>query len=79
MTAYRQRALACAASLARGPRRTSEVRTIVPDASQILLRNVYGWFCRVERGLYALTQAGTAALDRWPQPLRGEAASLQPS
>jgi hypothetical protein len=76
MTAYRQRALACAASLARGPRRTSEIRTIVPDASQILLRNVYGWFCRVERGLYALTKAGTAALDCWPQALPGENSSL---
>ncbi len=62
MTAYRQQALACAASLSKGPRRTSEIKAIVPDASKILLRNVYGWFCRVERGVYALTQAGTTAL-----------------
>jgi hypothetical protein len=68
MTAYRQQALACAASLSRGPRRTSEVKTIVPDAPKILLRNVYGWFCRVEHGVYALTQAGTTALGRWSQP-----------
>jgi hypothetical protein len=68
MTAYRQQALACAASLSKGPRRTSEVKTIVPDAPKILLRNVYGWFCRVERGVYALTQAGTTALGRWSQP-----------
>ena len=34
MTAYRQRALACAASLANGPRRTSEVRAAVPDAAE---------------------------------------------
>ena len=66
MTAYRQRALACAASLAEGPRRTSEVKTAVPDAPKILLHNVYGWFFRVERGVYGLTQAGTAALSRWP-------------
>ncbi|HKN08744.1 MAG TPA: DUF2161 family putative PD-(D/E)XK-type phosphodiesterase [Pseudomonadota bacterium] len=64
MTAYRQQALACAASLSKGPRRTSEIKSLVPDAPKILLRNVYGWFCRVERGVYALTQAGTTALGR---------------
>jgi len=67
MTAYRQQALACAASLSSGPRRTSEIKTAIPDAPKILLRNVYGWFFRVERGKYALTQEGTAALSRWPQ------------
>jgi hypothetical protein len=68
MTAYRQQALACAVSLLQGPRRASEVKTIVPEAPKILLRNVYGWFCRVERGVYGLTQAGTTALDRWSPP-----------
>ena len=68
MTAYRQQALACAASLSSGPRRTSEIKTAIPDAPKILLRNVYGWFFRVERGKYALTQEGTVALSRWPQP-----------
>src|SRR5262245_39007159 len=67
MTAYRQQALACAASLSRGPRRTSEIKSAIPDAPKILLRNVYGWFFRVERGTYALTPAGTAALACWPQ------------
>jgi hypothetical protein len=69
MTAYRQRALACAAALAQGPRRVAEVRarTTVADASKIFLNNVYGWFQRVERGVYALTPAGLAALARWPQ------------
>jgi hypothetical protein len=67
MTAYRQQALACAASLAHGPRRISEIRSSIPDAPKILLRNVYGWFSRLERGLYALTPAGTTALTRWPQ------------
>jgi hypothetical protein len=67
MTAYRQQALACAASLSHGPRRTSEIRGAIPDAPKILLRNVYGWFFRVDRGTYALTPEGTAALARWPQ------------
>src|SRR5262245_1410551 len=42
MTAYRQQALACAASLAGGPRRTSDLRAVVPNAPSILLRNWYG-------------------------------------
>jgi hypothetical protein len=70
MTAYRQQALACAASLSEGPRRTSEIRAAIPDAPKILLRNVYGWFFRIERGVYGLTPEGTTALARWPQPTR---------
>jgi len=66
MTAYRQQALACATALAAGPRRTGELRTEIPAASKILLDNVYGWFARVERGVYALTPEGHAALVRWP-------------
>jgi len=31
------------------------------------LRNVYGWFVRVERSLYDLTDLGRAALIRWPK------------
>jgi hypothetical protein len=67
MTAYRQQALTCAAMLACGPCRTSQVRSSVPDGPKILLNNVYGWFSRVERGVYALTPDGVAALARWPQ------------
>ncbi len=71
MTAYRQQALVCAAALVEGPRRTRDVRLVAPDASKILLHNVYGWFTRVERGVYALSDDGKAALIRWPpaQPL----------
>ncbi len=67
MTAYRQEALACAAALAAGPRSVKVLRTTSADAPKILLRNVYGWFVRVERGVYALTESGRAALVRWPQ------------
>jgi hypothetical protein len=66
MTAYRQRALACAAALEAGPRRPRDLKPLVPDAPKILLGNVYGWFAHVERGVYALTDAGRAALSRWP-------------
>jgi len=67
MTAYRQQALACAASLSNGPRPTSEIRTAIPDGPKILLHNVYGWFFRVGRGVYGLTPEGITALTRWPQ------------
>jgi hypothetical protein len=76
MTAYRQKALACAATLAEGPRRTSELRALVPSAPEILLRNWYGWFTRIERGLYGLTSEGTLALARWsPDALTSKAPS----
>jgi hypothetical protein len=67
MTAYRQQALACASALSRGPQRVRDLRAQVPNAGKILLRNVYGWFDRAERGVYGLTEAGRAALKRWPQ------------
>ena len=65
MTAYRQQALACAAALAQTPARPRDLKHAVPDAPKILLRNVYGWFIRVERGLYALSDSGRAALLQW--------------
>jgi hypothetical protein len=60
MTAYRQRALACAGLLREGPRRPRELRDVAPDAATILLRNVYGWFERQERGVYRLSESGAA-------------------
>jgi hypothetical protein len=65
MTAYRQRALACAVELQAGPRRPRDLREIAPDAAAILLRNVYGWFDRERHGVYRLAPAGAAALLRW--------------
>ena len=67
MTAYRQQALACASALSQGPRRVRDLKPEIPDAAKILLHNVYGWFDRAERGIYELTDAGRAALKRWPQ------------
>jgi hypothetical protein len=69
MTAYRQQALGCAAALAAGPSRVREIRAGVPEAGKILLSNVYGWFERLDRGIYGLTDAGREALQRWPQPI----------
>ncbi|HZX85461.1 MAG TPA: DUF2161 family putative PD-(D/E)XK-type phosphodiesterase, partial [Reyranella sp.] len=56
-----------AAAMADGPKRPRDLRAIAPDAGKILLDNVYGWFGRTERGIYALTPVGHEALLRWPQ------------
>ncbi len=65
MTAYRQRALACAEALRDGPAAPRALRPLAPDAAAILLRNVYGWFEREGRGVYRLSPAGQAALLQW--------------
>jgi hypothetical protein len=65
MTAYRQQALACAGALSHAPARPRDLKNDVPDAAKILLRNVYGWFVRIERGLYRLSDSGRAALVVW--------------
>ncbi|OLP61221.1 hypothetical protein BJF93_20735 [Xaviernesmea oryzae] len=67
MTAYRQQALLCAAEIAAGRIRPREIAARVPQAGRMLQTNVYGWFERVERGVYGLTEQGVAALVRWPQ------------
>ena len=76
MTAYRQGALACAAAMADGPKRPRDLRPLVATAASMLRRNVYGWFHRVDHGLYGLTEAGHAALQRWPQRPGGRAPEM---
>jgi hypothetical protein len=65
MTAYRQQAIVCATSLEAGPMRPRDLKAVAPDAGPILRRNVYGWFERVQPGLYQLSEAGAAALRHW--------------
>jgi hypothetical protein len=72
VTAYRQDALRCARALALGgPMRIAAVRAAaeVPGAARILQRNVYGWFARIERGTYALSEGGGRALTRFAAAL----------
>ncbi|MGB3814477.1 MAG: DUF2161 family putative PD-(D/E)XK-type phosphodiesterase [Shinella sp.] len=63
MTAYRQQAIACAVALAGGPLRPRDLKQAVPTAGQILLNNYYGWFERIEKGVYGLTPAGLQVLE----------------
>lgn len=64
MTAYRQDALRCAAALVDGPRKASEVAAAagVARAANLMRDDHYGWFERVKRGVYALTEKGQADL-----------------
>ena len=72
MTAYRQDALRLARMLGEdSPRRVRDLRlaTGVERAGAILLRDVYGWFERVERGVYGLTPNGQQALKQFADML----------
>jgi hypothetical protein len=68
ITAYRQEAMRCAELLGRkGPTRVAAIRAEAdaPIAARILQQNVYGWFERVDRGVYRLTEAGLRDLDKF--------------
>jgi hypothetical protein len=66
MTAYRQDACRIAAHLAaNGPTKASHIAkaTDIARCAAILRADHYGWFERVERGIYALTPKGSGAID----------------
>ena len=62
-------------ALAQSPARPRDLKATTPDASKILQRIVYGWFMRVERGVYALTtvaESGTCQMaSAFPQSRTG--------
>lgn len=65
VTAYRQDAVLCGAHLlAEGPCKGAQVAaaTGVARATRMMADNHYGWFMRVETGIYALTEEGAAAI-----------------
>ncbi|WP_187428301.1 hypothetical protein ROLI_007240 [Roseobacter fucihabitans] len=68
VTSYRQDALRCAAHLAEnGESRGAQVARAagVPTATRLMRDNHYGWFERVSKGVYALTDEGRAGLVHW--------------
>jgi hypothetical protein len=68
VTGYRSDALKCAAYLASsGAEKGALVAkaTGVKTATAIMRDNRYGWFQRVETGVYALSKAGQAGLKDW--------------
>jgi hypothetical protein len=64
VTAYRQDALRCVKFLkSTGASKVSEIvaQTKVDRTAAILRRDVYGWFMKLDRGIYSLSPKGEAA------------------
>ena len=71
MTAYRQEALRCAELLAsNGPMKLAALRmaAAAPRAATTLQQDVYGWFERIERGVYTISPAGRRGLAMFARP-----------
>jgi hypothetical protein len=78
LTAYRQEALRCALLIRDGERTNLKALRqtgVVPNAPRILQRDVYGWFRRVSRATYELTDRAARDLARFA----GTEASTTPS
>jgi hypothetical protein len=72
VTGYRQEALRCAAYLAEtGPEKGALIAkaTGVAGATRLMADNHYGWFTRIERGVYGLTEKGQQGLKDWGESL----------
>lgn len=72
VTAYRQDALRCAMYLAEtGAEKGAIVAkaTGVANATTLMRHNHYGWFCKVETGVYDLTPEGRQGLVDWGESL----------
>ena len=68
VTAYRQEALRCALLIDTSERGSLEALRetgLVPNAPRILRRDVYGWFQRVARGVYRLSERGRDDIARF--------------
>jgi hypothetical protein len=67
VTAYRQDALRIAVALREEPSAPSTLANTlgISKASSILQKNYYGWFVRVQRGVYAISPEGKAALETY--------------
>lgn len=66
MTVYRQKSFLVAKALSQGPQTLRQLRARNLLACEtVLQKNAYGWFVRVGRGSYALSEKGREALGTW--------------
>ncbi len=68
MTSYRQAAILCAKLLSKsGPMPAKKVRDItgVEKAGNLMRNNHYGWFKKISRGIYELTEKGKKDLQAY--------------
>jgi hypothetical protein len=81
MTAYRQDALRCAKILHEiGPTKGSQVAkdTNVEKATRLMADNHYGWFDRVQTGVYTLSPKGLDALSEYSTEIKKLSLALKP-
>ncbi|WP_438446634.1 DUF2161 domain-containing phosphodiesterase [Gorillibacterium sp. sgz5001074] len=81
VTAYREKALHCAYAMhTHGPMTTKQLREITGSSkiTEILQKNFYGWYRRVNRGTYELTPAGREALRLFDSVIQGLDAGTLP-
>jgi hypothetical protein len=70
MTAYRESAIQIAYWLSiNGPMKPADLRVLGTGekTTSILAKNHYGWFQRVDRGIYQATAKGMGALEQYPE------------
>lgn len=82
VTAYREEALRIAAFLQQhGPNKTRIIRakTGITRSSTLLQRDFYGWFQRVEKGVYRITPKGEQALLQYADVVAGHMAAATQS
>lgn len=68
LTAYRQRCIKVAEHLSKLPcSKGADIKNAInePQATQFLRDNYYGWFDKVERGIYRLSEKGGDELPAW--------------
>lgn len=81
MTAYRQDALRCIKTLHQaGPLKAAEVAKTsnVENARRLMADNHYGWFERVQTGIYALSPKGQEAVSEYSKELKKIAIQANP-
>jgi len=68
LTAYRQRCIRVAEYLLKqSPAKGAEIKKAInePQATQFLHNDYYGWFNKIERGVYQLSEQGKRELPDW--------------
>lgn len=68
LTAYRQRCIRIAEYLSEHPQaKGAEINKAIdePQSTNMLRQNYYGWFDKIERGVYQLSEKGGVELPEW--------------
>lgn len=71
ITSYREEAIKIAYYLSKEPMRVKDIKILTKNdkCSSILQKNFYGWFERIERGIYGITDIGKEDLKKYEKVL----------